>query len=197
MSLRQPMRTKSSIKDEKEARLKAFVSRHLEARAAHGDDTRETTYRLLALSVDSPAACAINALAPELADAGVKVEIVFVRHAKADNEQALSFADCRFATDIRMLDAHEQLVLDSTTAWIGDCMRRDPMKRDTYEMFCDRCTVTAGNAARSFDHIWNAAGPAGSLTAAPQSRGQRTPALFDPSLLAGADAAPMPALLRH
>lgn len=197
MSLRRSARTKSLIKDEKEARLKAFVSRHLEARAAEGDAHEEIAYRLLALSAESPAARALDALAPELSAAGVKVEIVLVRHAKTDHTSPLAFADCRYATDIRLLDAHEQLVLDATTAWIGDCMRRDPLKRDTYELFCDRCTVTAGHAARSFDHIWNAAGPTGSLTAAPQQRGPRVPSLFDPSLIAGADTAPMPDLLRH
>lgn len=197
MSLRPSTRAKSLIKDEKEARLKAFVSRHLEASRNEGDATGDITYRLLALSAESPVARALDAMAPELVTAGIKVEIVLVRHTKSDEAASLKFADCRFATDIRLLDAHEQLVLDTQTAWVGDCMRRDPLKRDTFEVFCDRCTTTAGNAARSFDHIWRAAGPTGSLTAKPELRGRVTPSLFDPSLLAGNDAAPAPALLRH
>lgn len=197
MSLRPTARANSLIRDEKEARLKAFVSRHLEARREQGEAAGDVTYRLLALSAESPAARALDALAPELATAGIKLEIVFVRHAKADDAPSLKFADCRFATDIRLLDAHEQLVLDAETAWVGDCMRRDPMKRDTYELFCDRCTMTAGNAARSFAHIWNAAGPTGSLTATPELRGRAVPNLFDPSLLAGSEIATAPAPLRH
>lgn len=197
MSLRPTARAKSLIRDEKEARLKAFVTRHLEARCDSDEVTGDITYRLLALSAESPVARALDALSPDLAAAGVKVEIVFLRHAKADDAPSFDPASCRFATDIRLLDAHEQLVLDSQTAWLGDCMRRDPLKRDTYELFCDRCTMTAGNAARSFARIWNAAGPTGRLAATPELRGRPVPNLFDPSLLAGNDTAAPPALVRH
>lgn len=197
MSLRPSARSQSLIRDEKEARLKAFVFRHLEARRESGEATDTLTYRLLALSAESPAARALDSLTTEIAAAGIKVEIVFVRHAKADDAPALKFADRRFATDIRLLDAHEQLVLDTETAWVGDCMRRDPLKRDAYELFCDRCTRTAGNAARSFAHIWSAAGPKGSLAATPALRGRVAPNLFDPSLLAGNEIAAAPVLLRH
>ncbi len=55
-------------------------------------------------------------------------------------------------------------MLDETTVWIGDCMRRDPQRRDTYELFSDACRATAGRAVRSFAQIWRAAGPTGSLT---------------------------------
>ena len=197
MSFRPSARANSIVKDEKEARLRAFVARHLEARRASGTSAGQATYRLLALSAESPVARALDALAPELEAAGVTIEAVFVRHAKSEAKPALKQADCRFATDIRLLDAHEQLVLDETTAWIGDCMRRDPLKRDAYELFCDRCATTSGNAQRSFAHIWNAAGPKGSLTATPAPRGPRLPNLFDPSLLAGNEATPPHALLRH
>lgn len=197
MPPRPSARANSLIKDEKEARLKAFVTRHLDAVREHGAATGPVTYRLLALSVESPVARALDALAPELESAGVTLEVVFVRHAKSEASPAMKRADCRFATDIRLLDAHEQLVLDGTTAWIGDCMRRDPLKRDAYELFCDRCATTSGNAQRSFAHIWNAAGPKGSLTATPAPRGPRLPNLFDPSLLAGNEATPPHALLRH
>ncbi|AHB49848.1 hypothetical protein W911_02225 [Hyphomicrobium nitrativorans NL23] len=197
MPLRPSARANGPVKDEKEARLKAFVARHLEALREQGAPAGNVTYRLLALSAESPVACALEALTADLEAAGVALEIVFVRHTKLEPAAAMTRADCRFATDIRLLDAHEQLVLDDTTAWIGDCMRRDPLKRDAYELFCDRCTTTSGNAQRSFAHIWNAAGPKGSLSAAPAPRGPRPPNLFDPSLLAGNDAAPPPALLRH
>ena len=197
MPVRPSARVNSLIKEEKEARLRAFVARHLEARHSSGDSTETTTYRLLALSAESPAARALEALASELEAARVNVEVVLVRRAAAGDKPALAFADCRFATDIRLLDAHEQLVLDGTTAWIGDCMRRDPMKRDAYELFCDRCATTAENAARSFAHIWSAAGPTGSLATVREARSARPPNLFDPSLIAGADMATAPVLLRH
>lgn len=197
MSFRPSARANSLVKDEKEARLKAFITRHLEARRDSDAPVPQITYRLLALSAESPASRALDALSPELEAAGVTIEAVFVRHTKTEAKPALKRAECRFATDIRLLDAHEQLVLDDTTAWIGDCMRRDPLRRDAYELFCDRCAMTAGNASRSFAHIWRAAGPTGSLTAAPEPRTSRQPNLFDPSLLAGSELVPTPALLRH
>lgn len=182
------------IKEEKEARLKAFITRHLEAQRASGAPAGEIKYRLLALSAESPAAAALSQLAPELAAAGIAVEALLARRASG---VTLEGAECRFVTDVRLLDAHEQLVLDPTTVWIGDCMRRDPLKRDSYELYSDTCPATAGRAVRSFAQIWRAAGPSGSLTAERRWAGPRQPALFDPSLLAGAEA-PMPAaLLRH
>lgn len=65
----------------------------------------------------------------------------------------------RVLTDIRYLDAHEQLVLSADCSWIGDCMRRDPMKRDAFEKFAAECAATAGFAAVSFERFWRAARP--------------------------------------
>jgi hypothetical protein len=77
-------------------------------------------------------------------------------------------------------------------------MRRDPLKRDAYELYSDS-PVTAGHAARSFAQIWRAAGPSGSLAAERKWTGLRQPSLFDPSLIAGAEAmtSPLPLLIRH
>jgi hypothetical protein len=77
-------------------------------------------------------------------------------------------------------------------------MRRDPLRRDAFEQFYDTCAETAANAARSFAHIWRAAGPSGSLRSAYVLVGPQTPNLFDPSLLAGMDpASALPVPLRH
>lgn len=181
-------------KEDKEERLRAFIARHLEAQRALGAPTTDITYRLLALSAESPAASALDKLAPELSAAGIKVEALLVRRSSTAMPAT---TDCRFVTDIRLLDAHEQLVLDATTVWIGDCMRRDPLRRDSYELYSEACPATATRAIRSFAQIWRAAGPSGSLTSERKWSGPRQPSLFDPSLLAGAEAAPLPALLRH
>jgi hypothetical protein len=181
-------------KEDKEERLRAFIARHIEAQTALGTPVGETTYRLLALSAESPAASALNHLAPELSAAGIKVEALLIRRSSASMHEA---ADCRFVTDVRLLDAHEQLVLDATTVWIGDCMRRDPLRRDSYELYSDTCPATAGRAVRSFAQIWRAAGPSGSLASERKWTGPRQPSLFDPSLLAGAENAPLAAFLRH
>jgi hypothetical protein len=184
------------VKEEKEARLKAFVSRHIEALSAAGASRGVATYRLIALSTESPAARALQDLAPELAKAGIAVEAVVFRRAAPVSSHGLEHAERRFVNDVRFLDAHEQLVLDATTTWIGDCMRRDPLKRDAFELFSDRCPVTARHAARSFAQIWRAAGPSGSLTTERRWAVSSPHALFDLSLLAGAET-PVQAPLRH
>jgi hypothetical protein len=180
-------------KEEMEARLKTFIVKHLETVTAAGI-AAGTTYRLLALSADSPVARVMSELAPECSAAGVQVQAVLARHARND---AIAWADCRFVNDLRLLDAHEQLVLDHATVWIGDCMRRDPLRRDAFQQFAERSTEAAGYAARSFAHIWLAAGPSGSLAMSRTWTGLRLPALFDPSLLAGVDPAAAAVILRH
>ena len=60
----------------------------------------------------------------------------------------------RFVADARLLDAHELLVLGPATAWIGDCMRRDPAKRDAYEFYSEDAPEAARSSARSFDRLW-------------------------------------------
>lgn len=182
-------------REDKEARLRAFIASHAESHRASGVAPGMTTYRLLALSAESPVARALADLAPDLSAAGIRVEALFARRSTAAK---LEGAECRFVTDLRLLDAHEQLVLDRVTAWIGDCMRRDPLKRDAYELYSDS-PVTAGHAARSFAQIWRAAGPSGSLAAERKWTGLRQASLFDPSLIAGAEAmgASPPLLIRH
>jgi hypothetical protein len=180
--------------EDKETRLRAFIARHIEAQRAQGAAPAGTTYRLLALSAESPAARALAALAPELAAAGIKVEALLLRRATTAMPEA---ADCRFITDIRFLDAHEQLVIDAATVWIGDCMRRDPLRRDTYENYSETCAVTAARAIRSFAQIWRVADPSARPRSEPRWPSPWQASLFDPSLLAGMEAAPLPALLRH
>lgn len=180
--------------EDKETRLKAFIGKHIEQTAAEISPATSTVYRLLTLSAESPAARVLAGFAAELSAAHISVEAVFARHERGDAPYP---ANCRFVTDLRLLDAHEQLVLDHETVWIGDCMRRDPLRRDAFEFYAERCPYTAANADRSFARIWRAAGPSGSLTGTRTWTGPRTPSLFDPALLAGADQAPSPAVLRH
>lgn len=180
-------------KEEKEERLKAFIAKHLASAKSAPESTR-LTYTLLALSAESPAYRALQALAPELSEAGVTVQTVL---AKRSTPATQGNGECRFVTDVRLLDAHEQLVLDETTVWIGDCMRRDPQRRDTYQLFSEACPATAGRAVKSFSQVWRAAGPTGSLTGEHRLAAPRHAPLFDPSLIAGADAPPGPLLHRH
>ena len=65
----------------------------------------------------------------------------------------------RHAPDVRLLDAHEQLILGPSSVWVGDCMRRDPAKRDAYECYARDSYDTAIWAKRSFDRVWTRARP--------------------------------------
>lgn len=171
-------------REEKEARLRAFITNHLNVHRAAGIASGVTTYRLLALSAESPVARAFAELAPEITAAGISMQAVLTRR---DGQPMPDGIDCRFVTDVRVLDAHEQLVLDRATAWLGDCMRRDPLKRDAYEFYSDS-PVTASYASRSFTKIWDAAGPKGSLASERRWASLRQASLFDPMLIAGAEA---------
>ncbi|MEQ1576200.1 MAG: hypothetical protein ABL894_00975, partial [Hyphomicrobium sp.] len=76
-------------------------------------------------------------------------------------------ATLRHAPDARLLDAHEQLILGPSSVWVGDCMRRDPAKRDAYECYASDSAETAVWAKRSFDRVWVRAHPVRAGSSAP------------------------------
>jgi len=76
---------------------------------------------------------------------------------------SLAPIEIRWACNPRLLDAHEELVVGPLTSWTGDCMRRDPNKRDAYESFNSGCAEAAGWARISFDRLWQASEPLLSL----------------------------------
>ena len=158
-------------KEDKEARLTAFVRKDLEQRRAGADTTGCGDYRLVLRSAESPVARALAGLASELSAAGIGLRVVLAQVSTdtidADIQRIASFADgVRVVRDIRLLDAHEQLVLAPTTAWIGDCMRREPSKRDAYECYAENRADVAGWAATSFERMWLIGRPAGPIRAA-------------------------------
>ncbi len=152
-------------KEEKEARLRNFIEKDLaDRRAAPAPaGVGADGYSLLALSTESPAAKALLALAPEAAAHGLEIRIIFMTHDPANAVTGTTALDsfaglrCRLVTDPRLLDAHEQLVLGEHRAWIGDCMRREPSRRDALENYSEDCATTAVWAQRAFERIWVAA----------------------------------------
>jgi hypothetical protein len=150
---------------EKVAALSDFIAKDIEARAARlsgGSDC----YLLIARSPDSPVAQALRMHTSALPVVGVRVKAIFSEIEAGRAATILRsppFSDpceCRVARDQRLLAAHEQLVLSPDCAWIGDSMRRDPSRRDTYERFAVQCPETARNAALSFERLWRMALPA-------------------------------------
>jgi hypothetical protein len=147
---------------EKVAKISEFIAGDLETRTLHGLQVAGC-YLVLARSPMSPVAQALRANAAKLAAANVSIRAIFceVELIGADAAQT-SFAlpgECRMARDPRLLAAHEQLVLAPDRAWIGDCMRREPSKRDTYESFAANAPDVATLATRSFERLWRAAVP--------------------------------------
>ena len=106
---------------------------------------------------------ALAGLASELKSAGINVHAVFARTGQpVRTEEATGFehvAILRHTPDARLLDAHEQLILGPSSVWVGDCMRRDPAKRDAYECYARDSVETAVWAKRSFDRVWTRANP--------------------------------------
>jgi hypothetical protein len=142
-------------KEEKEARLSAFLTEQLAV--ASGRDSAARGLTVIARSFESPILKALAAHAAMIAAARLAVRVVVLRADGASPEVAafLNGATACIGCDARLLDAHEQLAVGDQIAWIGDCMRREPMKRDAYEIYSSDCAETATLAHRSFERVWS------------------------------------------
>jgi hypothetical protein len=187
--------------EDKENKLKAFIRALLCPQPHVGIAGSSIEHLLLvARSASSPVAKAIASLARE----GVlclPVRAVFLLDKPDGSDESLCRAadlhlplplSVRIARDQRLSDAHEQLVLGPASSWFGDCMRRDPMKRDAYECFAASCTETAAWARISFERIWATSKPVAMSPAHPASMpadGTSTAAAADTALIESADPA--------
>jgi hypothetical protein len=151
-----------SIAD-KIAKLSAFIGEDLDARAAHGLHVTGGCYLLIARSPESPVAQALRGHAVRMASMGIRVRAIFSEVDQANPVDMIApFAmpsECRLARDPRLLAAHEQLTLSATCTWVGDCMRREPGKRDALERYAPDCAQTGAHASRSFESLWRATTP--------------------------------------
>jgi len=154
-------------REEKERRLRQFVESFIDKLEAgpHAENA-ERTCLLLARSPDSPVARVIAGLI-EGKRLQLPVRAILTTLEAETSPGGASLAALpehvvavRLARDPRLLHAHEQLVLGSRTSWIGDCMRRDPLKRDAYETFAADGQGKARRAAASFERIWRVSVPA-------------------------------------
>jgi hypothetical protein len=148
-------------REDKETKLKAFISDYL---ASSSSDCGSHLWLLVARSPESPVVLALSALAPDICAAGVTVQTLFTQVVVNAPDSAAFPAvaypnEVRVIHDVRLLDAHEQLLLDPKTSWVGDSMRREPAKRDAYECYADGCAQTAGWTARAFGRLWDKGEP--------------------------------------
>ena len=161
-------------REDKETKLKAFISNYLAASSAAGVTH---SWLLIARSPESPVVQALSALAPAIQAAGVTVRILFSQVAVSAPGNAALSADgyaneVRMMHDLRLLEAHELLYLGSRTSWVGDCMRREPAKRDAYECYARDCARTANWSSRAFERLWFKAAPV--IVAPAEPAAQRT-----------------------
>jgi hypothetical protein len=144
---------------EKVSKLSAFIGADLDSRST----TAGGCYLLVARSPDSPVAEALRSHAARFAAMGIRVRAIFSEVDSANPVHLMAPfsvpSECRLARDPRLLAAHEQLTLSPTCTWVGDCMRRDPGKRDALERFAANCAQTGAHATRSFESLWRAAVP--------------------------------------
>jgi hypothetical protein len=151
-----------SIAD-KVSKLSAFIGEDLDARSAHGMQVTGGCYLLVARSPDSPVAQALRAHAARLSAMGIRIRAIFSEVDMSVPSQLLAPfslpSECRLTRDPRLLAAHEQLSLTPTYTWVGDCMRREPGKRDALERYAPNCAQTGAHATRSFESLWRATAP--------------------------------------
>ncbi len=122
---------------------------------------------VIARSAESPVARAVVASGLEIMARKIVVKAIFA-HLEPEKTSAgwsvagpeIGFArELRWARNPRLADAHEQLVLDGVTCWIGDCIRRDPSRRDAFENFVNGDARTCATMALSFKRLWGASEP--------------------------------------
>lgn len=124
---------------------------------------------VIARSSDSPVVRALDAAAATLSACNAHVRVVFLQAGcRVGDYGDMVTIDARFALNPRLLEAHEQLVVGQTV-WFGDCMRRDPSKRDAFSQEKVGCSVTSSFAALSFEKLWALGTPAALPAAAETS----------------------------
>ena len=160
MQMKTPPSVPSVVKHEdKTERLRAILSAHLLS-PRHSDIPAAIS--VVARSAESPVARALVALGTEIAGRGITVRAIFGQLEPEKTPAGWTIAgpgiafsrELRWAKNPRLADAHEQLVLGPETSWIGDCMRRDPSRRDAYEQFSLADAYTTSTLQTSFERLW-------------------------------------------
>ena len=154
-----PLRMSVIKRGEKEQKLSAFLGSHF----ARGNNSHAAAHEVLVIarSIESPVAKALADHAAQIAAGARPVRMILARADRGSIPAGWSLdegvrveCEIRWASNPRLLEAHEQLVLASDTCWIGDSMRRDPAKCDAYETFIEADAEVAAAARISFERLW-------------------------------------------
>jgi len=147
-------------KEERESTLKTFIRDSLDESVAG----RADAIAILARSPSSPVVAALLAMSDELADRRVGALIVLAGGTSASAEETwnLTFSarfvhEIRLTSNPRVLDGHEQLIVADRSVWYGDCMRRDPDKRDAFSSSLPNNAQAARAGRFAFASLWQRA----------------------------------------
>lgn len=126
---------------------------------------------IIARSPLSPVIQTLSSVADELSARQISVQVVFsdvdpekaLRSAWnviAELSQAREHGDLvRWANAAGVLEAHEQMILGQHMCWLGDAMRREPGRRDGFDMFDTDAPQTVRLGIQSFAAMWKFATP--------------------------------------
>jgi hypothetical protein len=183
MQIKVPPGNNDDLLEAREQRLIAFTTDGINRFSEAGEFAGSATILAIARSIDSPAARALVALRPVLADHRVSLRLVIAEDDAllepfiADNTDGATrqLFDVRIVRDPRLRDAHEQLIVGRSSVWFGDSLRRDIHRRDLFEQFLANAPEAARAATHAFEQLWLRTEPchalpalaADSLTAAP------------------------------
>lgn len=143
-------------REEKFDRLRAFLGEALAGIEAGVDGV--VAIDVIARSVASPVIQALSTALADITDTRVAVRVVISRSAEPGGvDTALPACDVRLLVGTHFEDAHEQLVVGGASVWIGDSMRRDPVKLDAYERFSAGDVTAARWATVAFNRLWSLA----------------------------------------
>lgn len=141
---------------DKEARLKNFIGEVIASRGENPTGTMCVT--LFVRSPDSPVARALLAALSETPSHNVRCLILIgdtnAEDAAAPSVLDIAGAEFRVLADPGFGPAHEQLTIGPTHVWIGDCLRRDPTKRDAFEIYHPNDSAISVFAIASFNKLW-------------------------------------------
>ncbi len=157
MKAKSPPRMQVVKHEEKKAKLTDFILDQLDQLDHEHPLHAPYELQLVALSATSPVIGALKTAAERRDLSKAHLRVIFASIESTDMMQELTGLpplSISWARNARLLDAHEQLVLCDTGCWIGDCMRREPGKRDAFECFADDCRETAAWAKTSFERLW-------------------------------------------
>lgn len=159
MRIASPSRPMIMSRTDKEARLKDFIA---EAFALRGEaPAREICVTLFVRNPDSPAARALYGAWQDGRIEGARM-LVVVGETIVEEPAAPSILDIpnvehRVLADPRFATSHEQLTIGHSRLWIGDCLRRDPAKRDAFELYHNDDAANCVFALASFEKLWSRA----------------------------------------